>query len=209
MKLRIVSYNTQSGFANGRVIHDFVPQAEVISSFAPDVVALQEVAIRHPQGKPVDYPAEVAARLKMNYLFAEAMTLGENGHYGVAILSRFPFEFTDSGYVSDETSPYSIHSRRVVMARVRLPFGPPLDVFSAHLSWPENGFDGQYDRLLAWMRARHSPDLAGTLLCGDFNTPPSSPSPPPSPLEPRGHRPRPLHPEWYCIFPRFRHSLPP
>lgn len=155
--------------------------ARAIQRERVDIACFQEVGElwNDGNGDPATNAANLinAALPAPRHLFQDWSHIGFNRYReGLAILSRFPFKFTDSGYVSDDTSPYTIHSRRVVMARVRLPFGPPLDVFSAHLSWPENGFDGQYDRLLAWMRARHSPDLAGTLLCGDFNTPPSSPS---------------------------------
>ena len=70
MKLRVMSYNVQSGFANGRKVHDYIPQAAHMAAMNADVIALQEVAIRHPHGKPIDYPAVTAEYLGMEYSFA-------------------------------------------------------------------------------------------------------------------------------------------
>ncbi|MDD2239183.1 MAG: carbohydrate-binding protein [Kiritimatiellae bacterium] len=88
---------------------------------------------------------------------------------GVAILSRHPFRGTDAGYVSDSTDPYDIHARKIVMAQVSVPFMGMLHVFSAHLSWPADGFRVQFERLRRWAAERHTPEVIGTLLCGDFN----------------------------------------
>ena len=172
MKLRIVSYNTQSGFANGRIIHDFVPQAEVIAGFAPDVVALQEVAIRHPKGKPVDYPAEVAARLQMNYLFAEAMTLGENGHYGVAILSRFPLERICDIHLP---VPAEIEPRVALVARVHAP--TPFYMVSTHLSFQgefEGDDEGRVRQIQTILQILEERRLAPVILAGDLNAAPQA-----------------------------------
>ena len=174
MNLRIVTYNTQSGFANGRIIHDFLPQAQVIAAFAPDVVALQEVAIRHPQGKPVDYPAEVAARLQMHYLFAEAMTLGEDGHYGVAILSRFPLERLRDIPLP---VPEGIEPRVALVARVYAP--TPFFMVSTHLSY-QGEFDGDDEgrvrQIGAILRFLDEQRLAPVILAGDLNAAPQAPA---------------------------------
>jgi len=88
---------------------------------------------------------------------------------GVAVLSRHPFVYTDAGYVSDSQDPYDIHSRKVVMAQVRVPYFGLINLFSAHLSWPSDGFFPQFDRLREWATQRHTPEVTATLLGGDFN----------------------------------------
>ena len=45
----------------------------------------------------------------------------------------------------------------------------PVNVFSAHLSWPSDGFYPQFERLLRWTEEKQAPEVAGTLVCGDFN----------------------------------------
>ena len=88
---------------------------------------------------------------------------------GVAVLSRHPFTATDARYVSTSEDPYDIHARKVVMVQVDVPAVGMVNLYSAHLSWWSGGFRQQWDNLAAWANHRHAHDLAGTLLCGDFN----------------------------------------
>ena len=74
-----------------------------------------------------------------------------------------------SRYVSDSHDIYSIHSRKVVMAKVHVPFLGAINVFSAHLSWLEDGFEQQFNQLHAWAENNQSNDVKTSLLCGDFN----------------------------------------
>ncbi|MGR9051965.1 MAG: endonuclease/exonuclease/phosphatase family protein, partial [Gammaproteobacteria bacterium] len=88
---------------------------------------------------------------------------------GVAILSRYPLTHPEARYVSDSHDVYSIHSRKVVSAQVAIPFIGLVNVFSAHLSWWEDGFKQQFERLRQWAESRYDHYVKGTLLCGDFN----------------------------------------
>ncbi|MDD5319408.1 MAG: hypothetical protein PHD43_02115 [Methylococcales bacterium] len=74
-----------------------------------------------------------------------------------------------SKYVSTSHDPYSIHSRKVVMAQVHVPYMGFINFFSAHLSWWDDGFPGQFKRLSNWAADNQIGDVGGTLLCGDFN----------------------------------------
>lgn len=172
MKLKVVSYNTQSGFAAGRKVHDFSAQADEIAKYSPDVVALQEVAIRHPMGKPVDYPAETAKILKMQYVFSEALSLGKNGRYGVAVLSKFPLETVARLKLP---VPEKIEPHIALIVKVHAPV--PFHVVSTHLSY-QGEFDGddngrieQIRSILAYV-ADHR--LFPILLAGDLNSSPRS-----------------------------------
>ncbi|HIG66119.1 MAG TPA: endonuclease [Methyloprofundus sp.] len=88
---------------------------------------------------------------------------------GVALLSRYPLSHQDSGYVSDSHDSYDINSRKVVTARVYVPYIGFINVFSAHLSWLEGGFQEQFQRLRLWASSTNSHEIKATLLCGDFN----------------------------------------
>ena len=46
-----------------------------------------------------------------------------------------------------------------------------MNVFSAHLSWINDGFREQFPRLRQWACEQHNGDTAATFLCGDFNIP--------------------------------------
>ncbi len=88
---------------------------------------------------------------------------------GVAILSRYPFVAQDSHYVSDTQDAYDIHARRVVMGQVHVPYFGAINVLSVHLSWWQNGFRRQFENLCRWADGKQAPNVAATLLCGDFN----------------------------------------
>lgn len=148
--------------------------AQAIQDFHIDLVCLQEVAENWNDGHG-DW-ASNAARVINSYmpfpyhLHTDFSHLGfDRFREGVAILSRHEFSATDSGYVSDSQDVYDIHARRVVMAQVHVPYFGPVNLFSAHLSWPEDGFYTQFDRMRQWADERHDESVTATLLCGDFN----------------------------------------
>lgn len=148
--------------------------AQAIQDFHIDLVCLQEVAENWNDGNG-DW-ASNAARVINSYmpfpyhLHADFSHLGfDRFREGVAILSRHEFSTTDSAYVSDSQDVYDIHARRVVMAQVHVPYFGPVNLFSAHLSWPEDGFYTQFDRMRQWADERHDKSVTATLLCGDFN----------------------------------------
>ncbi|MBR6022019.1 MAG: endonuclease/exonuclease/phosphatase family protein, partial [Kiritimatiellae bacterium] len=178
--LRVLTLNLHTWQEDDQ-LRKFATIAQAIQDERIDLVCFQEVAEPWNDGAG-DWTQNAANLINSHlpepyHLHADWSHIGfDRWREGLAILSRHPFLWTDSGYVSDETDPHTIHSRRVVMAQIRLPHAGLLNVFSAHLSWPENGFDTQFDRLLAWAREKQPADAAGTLICGDFNIEAQSPS---------------------------------
>ena len=148
--------------------------ARAIEQLDIDFICLQEVAEDWNEGRG-DWASNTAHILNNHlpvpyHLHTDFSHLGfDRYREGVAILSRYEFSFTDSGYVSESTDVYDIHARRVVMAQVHVPYLGPINLFSAHLSWPEDGFELQFERLCNWANDRHTDDVVATLLCGDFN----------------------------------------
>lgn len=63
--------------------------AAEIRAMQVDVLALQEVDVRTRRGGFVDEPVELATALGVNYVFAASIKWDE-GHYGLAVLSRWP-----------------------------------------------------------------------------------------------------------------------
>jgi maltose 6'-phosphate phosphatase len=148
--------------------------AKAINEKDADVVCLQEVAEFWNDGQG-DWNSNSAKiindRLKKPYhLYTDWSHLGfDKYREGVAILSRFPLVEQESRYVSDSHDPFSIHSRKVVMAQIQLPYLGLINVFSAHLSWIEDGFKEQFNRLSEWAETKQNAEIKATLLCGDFN----------------------------------------
>lgn len=148
--------------------------AKAITEQAVDVVCLQEVAEHWNDGNG-DWDSNAAniinQRLKQPmHLYTDWSHLGfDKYREGVAILSRYPLHHSHSRYVSDSHDPYSIHSRKVVMSQIEVPYIGTINVFSAHLSWWEDGFQQQFQRLQDWAGSLLNDEVNTTLLCGDFN----------------------------------------
>ena len=148
--------------------------AKAINELDVDVVCFQEVAELWNDGQG-DWNSNSAKiineRLNQPYhLYTDWSHLGfDKYREGVAILSRFPIVKQASTYVSNSHSAYSIHSRKVVMAQVEVPYMGLINFFSAHLSWLEDGFAEQFKKLSRWAADNKTDEVSATFLCGDFN----------------------------------------
>lgn len=148
--------------------------AKAINELEVDVVCLQEVAEYWRDGEG-DWESNSAKIINDRLIQAfhiqtDWSHLGfDKYREGVAILSRYPLSNHKSRYVSDSDDIYDIHSRKVVFAQVHVPYIGAINVFSAHLSWFEDGFKEQFQRLHQWAEASHTKEVKATLLCGDFN----------------------------------------
>ena len=152
----------------------FTQIANAINELDVDIVCLQEVAEywRDGQGDWESNAAKIINdRLTQPFhLHTDWSHLGFDIYReGVAILSRYPLSNHESRYVSESHDVYNIHSRKVVMARAHVPYIGPINIFSAHLSWIEDGFQEQFQRLHEWADTTNDESVKATLLCGDFN----------------------------------------
>lgn len=148
--------------------------AKAINDLQVDVVCFQEVAELWNDGQG-DWNTNSAKIIndRLNspyYLYTDWSHLGfDKYREGVAILSRYPLLKQVSKYVSSSHSAYSIHSRKVVMAQVDVPYMGLINFFSAHLSWWDDGFSEQFKKLSRWAGNNQTEEVSATLLCGDFN----------------------------------------
>ncbi len=148
--------------------------AKAIDDYDVDIICFQEVAELWNDGHG-DWDSNSANiinhRLRKAYhLFTDWSHLGFNKYReGVALLSRYPFSQVDARYVSNSHDPFDIHSRKVVRAEIEYPAIGRLNIFSAHLSWWEDGFFEQYQNLSLWAAESRTEECKATLLCGDFN----------------------------------------
>jgi maltose 6'-phosphate phosphatase len=152
----------------------FTRIAKIINELEIDIICLQEAAEYWRDGQG-DWESNAAKIIndrltKPFYIHYDWSHLGfDKYREGVAILSRYPLSHHEAQYVSDSHDKYNIHSRKVVKARVDIPNIGFINVFSAHLSWIEDGFREQFQRLRAWADNNKNDDIKATLLCGDFN----------------------------------------
>lgn len=161
-------------YQEDRQDYKFSQIAKAINQLGADIVCFQEVAENWNHGAG-DWGSNSARiineRIRKPYhIYADWSHLGfDRYREGVAILSRYPLANSESRYVSDSDDVYSIHSRKVVMSQVHVPYIGLINVFSAHLSWMEDGFHEQFERLCEWANTRNCESVRATLLCGDFN----------------------------------------
>ena len=133
--LRIASWNINSVRARIDIVERFLREE------APDILCLQETKVADPQ-----FPEGPFRQLGYNHIVIN----GQPMHHGVAILSKFPLLKRDARYVSASQDPFDIHARKVVMVQVDAPGVGLVNVFSAHLSWWQDGFRQQFDTLATW-----------------------------------------------------------
>jgi endonuclease/exonuclease/phosphatase family metal-dependent hydrolase len=101
--------------------------AAEIRAMQVDVIALQEVDVRTRRGGFVDEPADLASALDLHYVFAASIKWDE-GHYGLAVLSRWPLVSAERHRLSStpEAEP------RIVLDVTVCAGGRPLHMLNTH-----------------------------------------------------------------------------
>lgn len=159
-----MTYNIHVGVGMDKRL-DLRRIADVINRERPDLVGLQEVDRGVKRTEAKDEIAELATMTQMHFAFAHNLDY-QGGHYGVAILSRFPISRIDHR---------KYENRRVAERRGMLRV--ELDVHGSTLNFVTTHLDYQYDdgrlfeteQLLSFLA-----DIKGPLIVtGDFNDEPS------------------------------------
>ncbi len=169
LRLRVLSYNIHHAEGVDRKL-DVERIAGVIRAVKPDLVALQEVDRNVKRTQSVDQPAELARLTGMRVAFGANIEL-QGGHYGNALLSRFPITRHENRLLPNIDAS---EQRGVLAAEIELPDArEPLRFFATHLDFRKD----DRERLAS---AQAINELAGeaphqpALLAGDFNDTPGS-----------------------------------
>jgi len=168
MHFRLLSYNIHKGIGGVDRKYDLGRIIETIRSYEPDVAFLQEVDDGVPRSRRHQQVEVLAAETGLScYAFQRTVSLRE-GHYGNAILSRYPLDDT----VEVDLTLRPKKRRGALIARWRLPAGghtKTIVLANVHLGLA--GFERrvQMRRLL---RARHLASLrtrTPLVIAGDYN----------------------------------------
>ena len=148
--------------------------AQAIDELHVDVVCLQEVSEdwNDMRGNWETNSAKIINdRLKQPFhIHTDWSHLGfDRYREGVAILSRHPIAEYDARYMSNDSDPYSINSRKGVMGQIPIPWFGRINFFSVHTSWWDGGFEEQFHNLRNWAESWNNDQVKATMLCGDFN----------------------------------------
>ncbi len=157
--MKIVSFNVNS-------VRLRLPHIQVlIDNHQPDFIGLQETKVTDE-----DFPREAIEKMGYHVTFA-----GQKTHYGVALMSKTPYESTFVGFETDTEES----QKRLVGGTIRLETGNPLTVINGyfpqgesrdhHVKFPAK--DKFYQDLLMLLnnRFKTSDHLA---VIGDYNIAP-------------------------------------
>jgi len=162
-KITVMTYNIRLGIESSlKKVGD-----AVIAAGVPDVLALQEIGVDWHMGEKVDEPRVLAKQIGLpHHLFVGALTDKTGGRFGVALLSRWPF---DSADVTTYPPPVGGDEQRVlVRARVGAP--TPFTVLTTHLARDAKDRAKQAPIVGATAAAAEGP----VVLLGDFNDEPAT-----------------------------------
>ncbi|HEY5927596.1 MAG TPA: endonuclease/exonuclease/phosphatase family protein [Kofleriaceae bacterium] len=163
-RLRVMTYNMHSGRGTDDR-YDIGRIAEVIGSYNPDIVALQEVDVGRLRSGAIDQATELGARLGLDVHFAPAIERGGE-RYGIATLTRLP-----TVEVRKISLPNHTHLRtepRCALATRHRWDGGELEMINTHLS---TLFRERPQQVAALIEAFA---FEAVVIAGDFNMTPLS-----------------------------------
>lgn len=166
--LRLVSYNIHKGIGSVDRRYDLKRIIDVLASYSPDVALLQEVddgVARSRYERQVELLAEASGLV---HFVSQNNVRVRNGHYGNAILCRYPLQHSEDVDLSVRLKK----RRRAVVARCRVPVAEgtrTVELVNLHLGLA--GFERvvHLRKLLSaesLRRIRHATPL---IVAGDFN----------------------------------------
>ncbi|MGH8765987.1 MAG: endonuclease/exonuclease/phosphatase family protein [Burkholderiales bacterium] len=168
--LRVVTLNIHKGlsqFNRRMVIHDL---REGLRALKPDLVFLQEVQGQneHHARRFPDWPGapqhEFLAGDELKHVYGRNR-VHQYGHYGNAVLSRFPIVSVENEDVSD----HRFERRGLLHTVMKVPgWTRNLHCVCVHLSLHEQGRRRQLDAIVARLENLVSRD-SPTIVAGDFN----------------------------------------
>jgi endonuclease/exonuclease/phosphatase family metal-dependent hydrolase len=169
--VRVMTYNAHGCHGmDGRVSPRRI--ARVISTYAPDIVALQELDLGRRRSRAEDQAAMIARELGLHLVFCPAITRGEE-HYGHALLSPWPIEIVKRARLPTDPGGWWTEPRVGLWACVRIN-GVTLNVVTTHLGLGRNERVAQMQALLGDEWLGEVTEREPCLLCGDLNAMPGS-----------------------------------
>jgi endonuclease/exonuclease/phosphatase family metal-dependent hydrolase len=168
MQFRLLTYNIHKGIGGLDRRYDLARIVETIAHYQPDVALLQEVDDGAPRSQLHCQCEMLAESLALPHRSYQRNVRLRIGHYGNALLSRFPL----SDVVDfDLTIPFK-KRRAALIARLQLPVGEhtrTVAIANVHLGLA--GFERtmQLRRLLAVEAITHTREATPLIIGGDFN----------------------------------------
>ena len=159
MSIKAVSFNVNS-------IRQRIHQLKtLIDTHQPDFIGLQETKVTD-----VDFPLEEIKNLGYHVEFH-----GQKTHYGVALLSKTPFLFSQKGYPSDTEDS----QKRFIAGKFISPLGGEITVINGYFPQGESQDHPSkypnkrkyYEDLMSYLETHHTPEDQ-LIVMGDMNVAP-------------------------------------
>jgi endonuclease/exonuclease/phosphatase family metal-dependent hydrolase len=168
MHFRVVTYNIHKGI--GGVDRRYRPEriVETLAHYAPDIVLLQEVTEGVPRSRRHRQVDLLGDELGFTHRCYQPNVSRREGHYGNAILSRFPLSEVQH---LDLSVPLK-KCRRALAVRCRVHaqgHTRSLVLFNFHLGLSGVERTIQVRRFLAWEMLAHLHRQTAVIAAGDFN----------------------------------------
>jgi len=168
MHFRLLSYNIHKGIGGIDRRYDLERIVDTIKHYQPDVALLQEVDHGVPRSRHHKQAEVLAEATGLEHLAYQRTVTLRVGHYGNAILSRYPLE--DQAHVDLTLRPKK--RRGALVARWRVPVdGHSRSMTLVNLHLGLSGFERQW-QLARLFRASHldeSRHRVPLVIGGDFN----------------------------------------
>jgi endonuclease/exonuclease/phosphatase family metal-dependent hydrolase len=169
--LRLMTYNVHSCLGmDGKLSPERI--ARVIARHTPDVVALQELDVGRARTGGIDQVRRIAECLEMDFHFHPARYIEEE-RYGDAILSRLPMRLVKAEALPGLPGRPELEARGALWVAIDLN-GLEVQIINTHLGLSPKERQVQTRALLGEAWLEHPDCRAPVVLCGDFNTRPSS-----------------------------------
>lgn len=167
-ELRVLCYNIHVGIGMDKEL-DLPRVAEVIKAQKPDLVALQEVDYMTERTKKVDQAKTLGQLTGMHHAFGRTIDL-TGGHYGIAILSKFPIQ---SHTITQLPRLERQEDRGALETILEVPEGGKMRFVCTHFCHiNEERRTKQAEKI----NELFTKDELLTIVAGDFNAEPESPT---------------------------------
>ena len=170
--LRVMTYNVHSCIGmDGKLSPNRI--AKVIAMYNPDVIALQELDANRPRTIKTDQAHLIARELEMEFHFHPAIKIEEE-EYGDAILTRHPSTLVKTGMYPAVSKIQGLEPRGALWIEISVN-DKRIQIFNTHIGLRIVERKIQINHLLGeeWLGNQDcNPPI---IICGDFNTTPSSP----------------------------------
>jgi endonuclease/exonuclease/phosphatase family metal-dependent hydrolase len=164
--LRVGTWNLRHGVGMDRVL-DLERQAERMSGWGADVIALQEMDVGTRRASSVDQPAALGERLGLHSRFARFMD-HDGGRYGLALLSK-PIPRRAEVF---DLPPGPEEPRSALIAELTH-CDQAFLVAVVHFDWLDDD-SARFAQATALLRRLESERTLPTLVLGDLNDQPGS-----------------------------------